>query len=65
MKNQRIQDAQLTIEIVKRKLRQGADYHECRAEAQPALDIINEEGKKIAKKYNQRYKPVTFTGIMR
>lgn len=65
MKNQQVQDAHLTIELVKRKLRQGADYKECRAEAQPALDVLNEEGRRIAKKYGQRYKKLSFTAIMR
>lgn len=63
--NQKIKDARTTIELVKSKLRAGESYHACKAEAQPAIDTINEEGKKIAKKYGQRYKPVSFTGIMR
>jgi len=65
MKNQKVEDAKTTIELVKRKLRQGADYKTCRAEAQPALDVLNEEGRKIAKQYGQRYKKLSLTAIIR
>lgn len=29
------------------------------------IDTVNEKGKELAKKYNQKYKPVSFIGFLR
>ena len=60
-----IEQARETIERVKIKLRAGADYYACKEEAQPAIDTINERAKEIAKEYGKKFKPFTFTYLMR
>ena len=40
-------------------------YEEAKQKAQPIIDEMNSKGKEIAKKYNQRFKPFTFSYLMR
>ena len=40
-------------------------YEEAKQKAQPIIDEMNIIGKQIAKKYNQRFKPFTFSYLMR
>lgn len=40
-------------------------YHQAKEKAQPIIDEMNSKGKEIAKKYNQRFKPFTFSYLMR
>ena len=40
-------------------------YDEAKRICQPLLDIVNNSGKEIAKKYNKKYSPITFTGLAR
>ena len=40
-------------------------YDEGKVLALPYLKIVNDAGKKIAKEYGQKYKPIGWTGILR
>ena len=40
-------------------------YYQAKEKAQPIIDEMNIKGKEIAKKYNQRFKPFTFSYLMR
>lgn len=40
-------------------------YDEAKKLAKPFIDIINNKSKEIAKKYNQKCRKVTFSGLMR
>ncbi len=54
------------INEIKIKLITGKiDYYKAKEEAQPIIDEMNLKGKEIAKKYNQKYKPFTFSSLMR
>lgn len=41
------------------------NYYQAKEKAQPIIDEMNIKGKEIAKKYNQRFKPFTFSYLMR
>lgn len=60
-----LDEAKQVIKDVKVKLARGEDYRKCKEEAAPAIAVLNEEGARIAKKYNKRFKPLSFAGIMR
>ena len=59
------------------KLKVNAEYYrdlyrigkctreEALSEIMPYLDKVNEKGRELAKKYNQRYKPVSFASFVR
>lgn len=54
------------IRVIKSKLMTGEiTYNEARREAKPIIDRMNQKGSEIAKKYKQRFRPVSFTGLMR
>ena len=54
------------IEHIKFKLKTGQQtYYEAKEEAAPIIEEMNLKGREIAKKYNQRYKPFTFSSLMR
>ncbi len=65
----------MTDEIM--KLKCNAEYYralyclgQCsrevaKEEIMPYLDKVNEKAKELAKKYSQRYKPVTFNAFVR
>ncbi|MBR5202372.1 MAG: hypothetical protein IKW45_03820 [Clostridia bacterium] len=54
------------INEIKFKLMTGQlSYYQAKELAQPIIDEMNERGKIIAKKYNQRFKPFTFASLMR
>lgn len=40
-------------------------YEEAKEQAQPIIDIMNTEGKSIAKAHGMKYKPVSFISLMR
>ena len=40
-------------------------YYQAKEIAQPIIDEMNIKGKEIAKKYNQKFKPFTFSNLMR
>lgn len=40
-------------------------YDEAKAKCVPLLAMVNNAGKKIAKEYGQRYKPIGFSGLLR
>lgn len=40
-------------------------YDEAKEMAEPIIEKMNERGKEIAKKHNQKFRPFTFTGLMR
>ncbi len=40
-------------------------YYQAKEKAQPIIDEMNIKGKEISKKYNQRFKPFTFSYLMR
>ena len=40
-------------------------YDEARQRAKPIIKEMNQRGKEIAKKHNQKFRPFTFTGLMR
>lgn len=40
-------------------------YAEAQEQAAPTLKRINEKAKELAKKYNRRYRDITFAEIMR
>ncbi len=46
--------------------RVGVISHEqAKAKIQPYLNLVNEGGKKLAKKFKNNFKPVTLTGFLR
>jgi hypothetical protein len=47
------------------KLRAGADYYRCEAEAKPFIDIINKRSEELGKKFGVKTKTITFTSIAR
>lgn len=54
------------IEEIKRAYTLGEiTREEAKEKAQPIIDRINAKGKEIAKKYNKRYSPISFIGLMR
>ena len=54
------------LECIKFKFYTGQiSYYQAKEEAQPVIDEMNAKGKEIAKKYNQRFKPFTFSSLMR
>ena len=54
------------LELIKYSFMTGQlTYHEAKEKAQPIIDEMNIKGKEIAKKYNQRFKPFTFSYLMR
>ena len=54
------------INEIKFKLMTGQlSYYQAKELAQSTIDEMNERGKVIAKKYNQRFKPFTFASLMR
>lgn len=63
--SEEIKKAWQTIEDIKIKLRTGGKYEDCYKEAQPALEILNQKGREIAKEYGKKYKPLSFIAIMR
>jgi hypothetical protein len=52
------------VEIAQRK-RSGEDYEKLKKEAKPYLELINEEAKKIAKKFGKKHYEIKFTDIGR
>lgn len=54
------------IEEIKYKMQLGLiTYYEAKTEAEPIIEEMNQKGKEIAKKYNQKFKPFTFASLMR
>ena len=54
------------LELIKYSFITGQiTYYEAKEKAQPIIDEMNIKGKEIAKKYNQRFKPFTFSYLMR
>ena len=54
------------LKEIKYKMQIGViTYYQAKEEAQPIIDEMNIKGKEIAKKYGQRFKPFTFSSIMR
>ena len=54
------------IEQIKCNLFIGAiTYDEAKKQAQPIIDEMNAKGLEIAKKHNRKFRPFTFTGLMR
>ena len=54
------------INEIKYKMQIGLiTYYEAKAEAEPIIEEMNEKGKVIAKKYNQKFKPFTFASLIR
>jgi hypothetical protein len=54
------------LELIKYSFMTGQiTYGEAKEKAQPIIDEMNIKGKEIAKKYNQRFKPFTFSYLMR
>lgn len=54
------------IEQIKANLIMGIiTYDEAKKQAQPIIDEMNVKGLEIAKKYNRKFRPFTFTGLMR
>lgn len=54
------------IEEIKRAYTLGEiTREEAKEKAQPIIDRINAKGKEIAKKYNKKYSPLGFVGLMR
>ena len=40
-------------------------YNEAKAKAQPFIDLLNDKGKRIAKKHKRRFAGFSFTSFMR
>lgn len=56
----------LKLEEIKLLLTTGQiTYHQAKEKAQPIINEMNIKGKEIAKKHNQRFKPFTFSCLMR
>ena len=54
------------IQEIKMNLALGLiTYEQAKEQAKPIIDEMNEKGKAIANKYNQKFRPFTFTGLMR
>lgn len=54
------------IKEIKMNLTLGViTYEQAKQQAEPIINEMNKRGKEIAKKHNQRFKPFTFTGLMR
>ena len=54
------------INDIKFKMQVGIiDYYQAKAEAEPIIAEMNAKGKEIAKKFGQRFKPFTFTYLIR
>ncbi len=47
------------------KLKSGADYAECKKEAEPVLKIINQRAEELAKKFSVKPRKVSFTSLAR
>ncbi len=47
------------------KLRAGADYYKCEAEAKPFIDIINKRSEELAKKFKVKGKKILFSSVVR
>lgn len=65
MENTAVQNRERLAEIRALLLKGAIDFDEARAKAKPIIDAMNERGKEIAKSHGMKYKPITFTGIMR
>lgn len=46
-------------------LRGELTHDQAKAEAMPTIDAMNETAKVLAKEYKMRYKPLTFSNLMR
>jgi hypothetical protein len=54
------------LAIIRHKLHVGEiDYQQAKVEAAPILEAMNERGAEIAKQHGQKYRPLTFTYVMR
>jgi hypothetical protein len=54
------------LELIKIRYFSGElNYSQAKELAQPFIDIINTQSERIAKKYNQKPKKISFTGFMR
>lgn len=59
-------DYKVLLNEIKYKMQIGIiDYYQAKIEAEPIIAEMNKKGKEIAKKFNQRFKPFTFAGLMR
>ena len=61
----KLKQAQLKLKEIIAKCQSGSDYEACKLEAQPHLDVLNEEAKLLAKKFGRKYRPFTFTYLSR
>lgn len=43
----------------------GISYEEGKDKCQPYFEIINQRGSEIARKYNRKYKPITYAGLFK
>lgn len=51
---------------IKFKMQIGAiSYYEAKDEAAPIIEEMNKKGREIAKKHGQRFKPFSFSYLMR
>lgn len=51
---------------IKFKMQLGViNYYEAKAEAEPIIAEMNTKGRKIAKKFGQKFKPFTFAYLIR
>lgn len=54
------------IDEIKFKMLIGAlTYDEAKEEMEPIIDEMNKKGAEIAKKHNQKFRPFTFSNLMR
>jgi len=64
MKN-KTKEALIGLQTARAKLHTGGNYDECMEEAKIHLAVLNEAGRKVAKKFGKKYKNLNLTSIMR
>ena len=64
--NIEVEEAQNEIRRIRISLTTGKlTYKEAKEKAQPHIDVLNEKGREVAKRFKRRHNEITFSGIMR
>lgn len=65
MKEPTPQEAGRVLRSIISKLRSGANYDKCEAEARPYIEIINKRSEELGKKFGIKTKKIAFASIAR
>jgi len=58
-------EAGKALKQVLAKLRAGADYYKCEAEARPFIEIINKRSEELGNKFGVKSKKISFAYVAR